>query len=644
MSPAESGLDCEDDRVWRDGKPVRLGGKAIALLRVLMEHPRTLVTKDSLFERVWPDVVVSDSVLTTAVKELRQALGDDARAPELIQTVYGRGYRFLRAVETRQGQAPGPPPASAGHLLARLSRPSARALAAAMLALLLVAAAALYLRATPGGGGSAAAATTAHPKSIAVLPFEDLSEGGGQQWFAAGLTEEILNSLARTPDLHVAARISTSSLPSSDVREIGRRLNVAHVLEGSVRRAEGRVRVTAQLIRASDGFHLWSQTYDRDEEDVVSIQEDIAVAIAHALKTVMEPDQLQAMVRLGTRSVEAYEEYLKGLAFDRRGLATGSNEDVRLSFEAFERARIIDPAFAAAQWESAKSWFGNATRVGSTQTDRRGSEQDRLRQYLLRIDAAIAGSAGQPENHRYRSARAVIDLRFREALRLMQAYLRERPRDIAAWEDIVDLAAYAEDRATMRQAAERIHTLSLETGAPLSRAITASVLANDIPNAVARARRQLAERPDEALIQYQAHRALLSGGHKDEARAVLQRLRTSALPADSILLAELRQTCADGGRGAQQIADRIAALPEASDSSKWHAAMLVGNRRRAVEILMPLHRPERLTTLMQYLVYPTFDVRPFPLLTARLNADGVKRPPPIALPFACPAQPGRTAS
>ena len=307
-------LDCEDERVWRDGTAVRLGNKAIALLRVLMEHPRTLVTKDDLFERVWPDVTVSESVLTTAVKELRQALGDDARAPELIQTVYGRGYRFLREVELKVGDPLGRRPATAGRLAAALARPNARLVAAALFAILFVAAAALYLRNSPAGRDSVTAVPAAHPKSIAVLPFDDLSEGGGQQWFAAGLTEEILNSLARTPDLHVAARISAASLPGGDVREIGRRLNVAHVLEGSVRRADDRVRVTAQLIRASDGFHLWSQTYDRAEQDVVSIQEEIAVAIAHALKTVMEPDRLQAMVRLGTRSVEAYEEYLKGLA------------------------------------------------------------------------------------------------------------------------------------------------------------------------------------------------------------------------------------------------------------------------------------------------------------------------------------------
>lgn len=632
-------LDWEDDRVWRNGTAVRLGSKAIALLRVLMEQPRTLVTKDDLFERIWPDVTVSESVLTTAVKELRQALGDDARAPQLIQTVYGRGYRFLRLVELKEGTAPGPAASRVNAFRAALSRTNGRAVAGAILAILIVAAVVLVLRVPPAGRDSAVEASAAHPKSIAVLPFDDLSEGGGQQWFAAGLTEEILNSLARTPDLHVAARISMASLPSGDVREIGRRLNVAHVLEGSVRRDDDRVRVTAQLIRASDGFHLWSQTYDRAEDDVVSIQEDIAVAIAHALKTVMEPERLQAMVRLGTRSVEAYEEYLKGLAYDRRGLATGSDEDTRLASEAFERARTIDPAFAAAQWEAAESWFGNATRVGSTLTERRGSEQDRLREYLTRIDAAIAASAGQPENYRYRSARAVIDLRFREALRLMREYLRERPRDIAAWEDIVDLAGYAEDRSTMRRAAERIHTLSLETGSPLSRAITASVLSNDIPNAVARARVQLAERPDEALIQYQAHRALLWGGHKDEARAVLQRLRTSALPPENKLLAELRQACADGGRGALQIADRLARLPDASTSGAWHSAMVLGDRRRAAEALMPLHRPERLTTLMQYLVYPTFDARPFPLLMARLNADGVTRPPPLNIPFACPARP-----
>ena len=624
-------LDRRDERVWQNGQDVRLGGKAVALLRALMERPRTLVTKDELFDIVWPGVAVSESVLTTAAKEVRQALGDDARNPQLIQTVYGRGYRFLPDVETSDE-------VSAQPLVARPSGsfPRDRWLWAAVAALVLVVAVAVLLSMRSGGNETSVAASTAHPKSIAVLPFDDMSPGRDQVWFADGLTEEILNSLARTPDLHVAARTSTMSVQAGDIREIGRRLNVAHILEGSVRRDGDRLRVTAQLIRASDGFHLWSQNYDRPMRDAVSIQEDIALAIAHALKTVMSPENLHAMVQQGTRSVEAYEEYLKALAYDRRSLETGDDKFGRMSAEAFERARIIDPGFAAAQWAAAQYWFGNTTRVGSTQTEKRGSEDERLKEYLARVDAAISSSRGRPENFKYRSARALMDLRFREALRLMQLYLRQRPRDVDAWEEVVDLAGYADDRRFMAQAAERIHTLSFETGQPLSRALTASVLSLDTANAVKRSREQLTRSPGEALIQYQAHRALLWGGNRDEARAVLDRMRSSSLPAENIRLAELRQACADGGKGAREIAERIA-QSAAGTSDAWHSAILLGDARRAAEVLKPLDRPERLTTLMQYLVYPEFDVRPYQNLQARLRADGIDRRPPVRIPFACPA-------
>jgi TolB-like protein/DNA-binding winged helix-turn-helix (wHTH) protein len=628
-------LDRKDERLWRNGRHIRLGGKALALLRALMERPRTLVTKDELFDSVWPGLAVSDSVLTTAVKEARQAIGDDARQPKVIQTVYGRGYRFLCDTE-----ASDEPPNAENIASKRWPLPDVRdrrlwATIGAVLLLVVAVTAIIMFRPQAPSREVPAPALAAHPKSIAVLPFEDLSAESDQQWFAAGLTEEILNSLARTPDLHVAARTSTMSIKPGDVREIGRRLNVAHILEGSVRRDDDRVRVTAQLIRASDGFHLWSQNYDRPADDVVSIQEDIAIAIARSLKTVMSPRRLQAMVNLGTRSVEAYEEYLKGLAYEQHGLITGADADVKLAYEAYERARTIDPTFAAAQWEAAQAWFGNTTRVGSTVTEKRGSDEARLKEYLARVDAAIASSRGRPDNFRYRSARVLMDLRFREALRLMLLYLDERPRDLDAWDELVDLAGYAENRQLMARAAERIHALSIESGLPRSRAITASVLSLDIPNAVRRSRQQLEISPGEALIQYQAHRALLWGGQRDEARAILMRIRASSLPEENKVLAELRQACADGGRRAREIAAQLSRVPDFSLSGAWHSALLLGDTAAAVEVLRPLDRPDRLTTLMQYLVYPMFDARPYPLLQARLKADGITRPQPATIPYAC---------
>jgi TolB-like protein len=461
-----------------------------------------------------------------------------------------------------------------------------------------------------------------------------------QQWFAAGITEEILNSLARTPDLHVAARTSASAADDEDVRAIARRLNVAYVLEGSVRRDGDRTRVTAQLIRSSDGMHLWSQNFDRGAADVIDIQEQIAVAIARSLQSVMSPAKLQAMVNLGTRSVDAYEEYLRGLAYRERELETGDAADTQNAYDAFERARRLDPQFAAAHWAAASQYFSRATRVGSAAGQSGGDERGRMREYLLRVDAAIASSEGRPENLKYRSARALVDYRFKDAVKLLRQYLDQRPRELDAWDDLVNLAAYAGDRRLMAEAARTIQQQSVESGRPLSRAITASVLALDIPNAVRRSRQQLAMRPGEALIQYQAHRALLWGGYRDEARALLGPIRESSIPEENKLLAELRQACADGGRGARDIAMRLDGLKGASTSGRWQAWMLMGDEPRAYALIEPLDQPDRLSTLVQYMTYPDFDARRFPLLQSKLDEDGVARPAPVRAPYAC--TPGRT--
>lgn len=628
-------LDTRDERLWRDGEPLRLGGKALALLRVLMEASGTLVTKDELFDRVWPGVTVSESVLTTAVKELRQAIGDDARAPRVIETVHGRGYRFLPHVE-HSDMAAAPRPAVTTSVVEGRRMPwrwlaTGALLVLAVVALLVWRPWATERTAVPG-------AETAYPKSIAVLPFDDLSPGRDQGWFADGLTEEILNSLARIPDLRVASRTSAARVKrtGADAQGAALALGVAHILEGSVRRGEGRVRVTAQLIRAADGYHLWSQNFDVAESDVISIQEETAFAIASALRTVMDPEKLRAMTEAGTRSVEAYQEYLKGRALDQHQLDQGDVESARAAAEAYERARALDPNFAAAHWRAAQNWFGKATKVDSQAAQQRGSEAQRLAGFMERVDAAIANSKDAADTLKYRAVRASMQMRFREAVRLMTAYLQQRPRDIDGWQEMVDLSAYAGDRAVTARAAERIHTLSIENGNPLSRAITASVMALQFDVAAERARRQLALRPDNALTQYQAHRAFLWARRINEAGAVLPMIRAGRLPEDNRLVAEMRQACAEGRRGdAEALAKRIDALADPGVNSRWLAAMLLGDTARADALLRPLDSPEGLPTLMQFMIYPMFDTRSFPLLSARLSADGVTPIRPVPEPFAC---------
>jgi TolB-like protein len=190
------------------------------------------------------------------------------------------------------------------------------------------------------GGGTAAA------QSIAVLAFADLSPAKDQEYFADGISEEILNALAKIRGLHVAGRTSAFHYKgrNEDLRSIGRALNVAHVLEGSVRKQGDRVRITAQLIRSDDGFHLWSETFDGDLSDVFMLQERIARAIASELQVVLQGDSRQRLVPVATENPEAYANFLQANAiFNRRERLRFAN-----GIELLDEALRLDPTFARA--------------------------------------------------------------------------------------------------------------------------------------------------------------------------------------------------------------------------------------------------------------------------------------------------------
>ncbi len=182
--------------------------------------------------------------------------------------------------------------------------------------------------------------------SVAVLPFEDMSAGGDQAYFADGMAEEILNVLAKVPQLQVAARTSSFSYrgSSKDVREIGRELGVGAVLEGSVRQDGDQVRITAQLIDTDDGFHLWSDTYTRKLTGVFALQDEISHAIVDALEVSLVGDDAQTLVKESTDNPDAYDEFLRGrYEWNRRG-----KEGMNAALEHFRRAVQIDPEFAPA--------------------------------------------------------------------------------------------------------------------------------------------------------------------------------------------------------------------------------------------------------------------------------------------------------
>lgn len=620
-------VDLKDARVTLDGETVRLGLRAFALLVVLMARPQILVTKEELFNQVWKGLHVSDAVLTTAMKELRQALGDDARRPRFIETAHGRGYRFLMPVE-RVEQVRDTPEVSTQ--TPRLAPGRRRLILTSLLLLVLIVAGWVVL-----DPPRLLAVAGPHPKSIVILPFEDLSPDGDQQWFADGLGEEVQARLARTPDLRLVSRVMAARMSQEGAtgQEIAARLDTAQFLEGSVRRSGDRVRVTVKLVRGDDGTQIWSHIYDRDARDVITIQEDIALRIASSLKTVMDPEQLRIMVDAGTQSVEAHEAYLRGLALDQKQLREGDLSYARAAAEAYEQARQLDPQFAAAHWKAAQTWFGNQTRID--EPNRALTPYPvRLARYLERVDAAILTSRDRTERLKYRAARASMDLDFRAAHSLMSRYLRARPRDIDAWEAMADLAAYAGETASMRRAAERIHRLSLEAGEPRSRAITVSVMAMDLGPAVERSRVQLALRPDSAVTQYQAHRAFIWTGKFAEAKDLMPTIQSSGLPANIKALAEMRQACAEGRTAeARAIRARIDLTGELG--SRARAASIVGDRAGATAILRTLDKPQELPALMQFMIDPTFNAADFPLLASRLAENRVKPRRPVAEPYAC---------
>ena len=331
-------LDLDRGTLTRNGVDVPLRPKSYAVLQYLVDHQGTLVTRDELIRAVWGHLHVTDSSLSQCLRDIRHALDDQEQ--QLIHTVPGRGYRFERqdvspdvdsAVETGE-------PA-----LLRLRRP-----AVIIPALLIVAALGYFLvrgAFVPRGAESGLAT----PVSIALLPLLDLSPEGNFGYFADGLSEDLLNLLAGIEELEVAARTSSfyfkDKLGEIALSEIGKELQVTHVLEGSVRKDGDRIRISAQLIEVDSGFHVWSDSWDRTLDDVFAIQDEIAAAVAAALQINLLGDAPK------TRAIdpESYE-----LALQARFLYARRDEgDLQQAAKLFERAVEIDP-------DNAVAWVGLA--------------------------------------------------------------------------------------------------------------------------------------------------------------------------------------------------------------------------------------------------------------------------------------------
>jgi TolB-like protein/Tfp pilus assembly protein PilF len=283
-------LDFRASELRKQGAKVRLQAQPFQILQVLLLRPGEIVTREELQQRIWPsDTFVDfDHGLYNAIKRLREALGDSADTPRFVETLSRRGYRFVGKIES----------------------------------------------------------DTPRVRSLAVLPLENLSRDQEQEYFAEGMTEALITTLAKIGELRVVSRTSIMQYKGvhKPLREIARELGVDAIVEGTVLRAGDRVRITAQLIDAAKESHLWAESYERDLRDVLSLQAEVAQAVAREVRVKLTPLELAHLGQVHPVDPEAYAAYLKGrYHWNRR-----SGEGCGKAMQCFQQTIARDPTYAAA--------------------------------------------------------------------------------------------------------------------------------------------------------------------------------------------------------------------------------------------------------------------------------------------------------
>jgi TolB-like protein/DNA-binding winged helix-turn-helix (wHTH) protein/Flp pilus assembly protein TadD len=356
-------LDTRAGELRKRGVKLRLQGQPLQVLAALLHHSGDLVTRDELRAQIWPaDTFVDfDHSLHNAIARVREVLGDSAQKPHYIETLPRRGYRFIGQVEGLELVEP-EQPASVNESVERLLPVPAKKGRTALvsLALLVLASIASAFWMVRPVSPRASATEDLQLRSLAVLPLDNLSGDASQEYFADGMTDELITDLAKVSSLRVISRTSVMRYKGTKktLPEIARELNVDALIEGSVVRSGKRVRITAQLLHGPTDRHLWAETYERDLGDVLRLQSDVAQAIAEQVRAQISPQQ-QARFR-STRAVnpEAYEAYLQG-RFYMTNLFSRP-QDLTTARSYFEQAIHKDPGFALAYSGLADSYAYSA--------------------------------------------------------------------------------------------------------------------------------------------------------------------------------------------------------------------------------------------------------------------------------------------
>lgn len=544
-------LDTTSGELRKHNRRIRLPEQSFQVLELLLAHAGEVVTRDDLRNRLWPSAAAGDfdAGLNNAIRKLRDALGDSAEAPRFIETLPRRGYRF---VAEREAAAPTSSVvrAVADVPVQRRRRSWMVPGRAALLATLVLASGYVVWRLA---GSGRFATPAAQVRSLAVLPFENLTGDAGQEYFVDGVTEAVTTSLAQIQALKVISRTSATQYRNTPkpLRQVARELSVDAIVEGAVLRAGDRVRITAQLIDARTDTHLWAQSYDRALPDVLSLQAEVAGAIADAVHAEVRPDERRRLERVRAAHPDAYDDYLQGRSYWSRPSPENLLKAVAHFNKAIERDATYAPAYSglsdsyrlfdlfglAAPRESmpkAEAAARRALALDDTLAEAHASLASILYRYHWDWDGAarefarsLALNPNYAEGHRARAVFLVMLRRHNDALasaELAQALSPLSPMIKTELATVLwRLGRYDDARRALQRA--------LEIDPHFSRAhIELGIMAKrngDISGAVAAAERAVAMSAQRAQVEWLGY-AYGAAGRREEARQILAELESSA--------------------------------------------------------------------------------------------------------------------
>lgn len=415
-------LDVAAYDLRRNGHRVRLERQPMDLLLLLIGRRGQLVSRSQIVDALWGKEVFVDveNGVNTAIRKLRQALRDSPDAPTFIETVPGKGYRFIATVEVLPDVVPSPPPPAA---------PAPAVLAGGQTAETAATEASMTVPA-PGVGERAAArrasarivlgalavaalagaliwqwmrpAESGTPVTIAVLPFENLIGDAETDYLASGLTEDTIVSMGRIDPERVSVIGRTSMIAyrgtTKSLAEIGRELGADYLVESSLRAEGSHLRITARLIRARDQVQIWSDFFDRNTSSILGLQQEISAAIAEQVRTRLSPEQQRALARRHTQNADAYDFYLRGRYF----LSKRAPEAMQRAIDSFQQATVADPTYAL-------GWANLAMAYGTSPIN---SDVEPRRVFPHTRDAAVRAVAANPDVAEAQHALGHVDWAF----------------------------------------------------------------------------------------------------------------------------------------------------------------------------------------------------------------------------------------